>query len=134
MARRPTVCANFVRCSLPGVVQVLTATLPALLTREPMSSPAPSATRYDGNFLVVLKRVRRTPAFTFDSTTSPFERTTAPSGASTVSAQVALNDGSSKLGMARRASAASNWVTTSLSSALYSPRSPWLIFPDQVRC
>src|SRR5215210_8010557 len=100
------------RSFLSGVAQIRIGTDSADPSRH-LKSPTAIATRYVdmrgvvANFIVCW--VTAGPA-TSDSIL-PFEIAVSPRSIVTVTANVALNAGSSKQGKARRASVDSNWVT-----------------------
>src|SRR2546428_5371508 len=97
---------------LSGVAQIRIGILSAAPSRH-LKSPTAIATRYGDIFAVVANVivccVIAGPAVS--DSTLPFEMAVSPRSIVSVTANVALNDGSSKQGNARRASVDSNCVT-----------------------
>ncbi len=100
-------------CVFSATDQVRSGTPRTSTGFEGTIGPTASATRYEEIGGVSENDTIRRPPFVSSETALPFASTSLPAGASTVSAQRALNAGSSKQGNTRRASAASNWVTAS---------------------
>src|SRR5262249_23991130 len=103
------------RSRLSGVAQIRIGTISALPSRH-LKSPTAIATRYDDIFGVgenaMVCWVGAGPGVS--ETSLPFEIAMSPRSMVTVGVNVALYDGSSKQGKARRASVDSNWVTAYL--------------------
>src|SRR5262249_43050778 len=90
-------------------------------------SPSAIATRYEDILAVVENFIVcwLAPGPGASETRRPFEMAMSPRSPITVTAKVALNDGSSKQGNARRASVDSSWVTAEerlLALLRYRPR------------
>src|SRR5262245_54247534 len=104
--------AIWVRSFLSGVAQMRIGT-PSLVPLAHWKSPTAIATRYDDIFGDALNF----SVCTFGAgpgvsdTIRPFEIAVSPRSTTSVTANVALNAGSSKQGNARLASVDSNWVT-----------------------
>src|SRR6516165_3238153 len=107
----PISSANAVRSPLPGGWTTAIGTPPTSIGAVDSNGPTTKATRYVDIRIVVANRTSRRPSSSdVSEVIAPFDTEVRPAGTTKVTANVALNVGSSKHGNARRASVASNCV------------------------